>query len=430
MLKIKNYILLVALSLPFFMGCAFAQENTYQGPGFDCAKARTFAEKTICSDAKLSKQDWQLFETYYAVQKPLVGKPYANLINTQHIFLKKRNRCKDNRSCIAKVTSTRIDQLKTLYGKQISTNCSYEDKEYSRSWGVSADEGFNFGLKIQKIVKAKDLQALFALIDGELKIDEGQGSIGDKKFDDLFPPDWRREILLDKPSCSPSFRLGYNKIFYDKDPQASSDGTWKIIAINDALVSIVNRSNRAWIYKGKTLTVDCFTTPSLSGDLYDFYVSTYIEDKNINISFIDAKKFIGRFVGKQVPIEPVPSPWDTTKYINLAVNIKKCTATSKASSDKDDRATYIVINSIPRHFCKTLVPNLADNCRQLRLITVDNDCGGSMGCNVNTGIYGIVDDPKTKETYVVPLANLGTLNDALNFVDELEKGTPTGGSQN
>lgn len=84
------------------------QATAVQAASFDCSKASTKIEKTICSDTELSKLDGDLSEIYQsALQKELQIKTVRY---DQKEWLKIRNGCLD-RDCIKEAYVSRIAQL-------------------------------------------------------------------------------------------------------------------------------------------------------------------------------------------------------------------------------------------------------------------------------------------------------------------------------
>lgn len=80
------------------------------GAGFNCAKAGTWVEKTICADAQLSQLDEQLMTTY---KKALSTKADSSAVKTaQRSWLQSvRNACQDV-ACLKQAYSTRLAELK------------------------------------------------------------------------------------------------------------------------------------------------------------------------------------------------------------------------------------------------------------------------------------------------------------------------------
>lgn len=77
--------------------------------GFDCAKARTIVEKTICADDELSQFDDAMASSYRsALQK--AGKDAAFVRRAQKEWLSERNRCAD-RGCFVASYAFRLWQL-------------------------------------------------------------------------------------------------------------------------------------------------------------------------------------------------------------------------------------------------------------------------------------------------------------------------------
>lgn len=94
--------LLVALTAFFVSSSAFAVS-------FDCTKASTFAEKTICSDPLLRKLDDALSSNYKAMLGADLGGPVENLRIDQRKWIANRNKC-TTRECLVATYRERIDE--------------------------------------------------------------------------------------------------------------------------------------------------------------------------------------------------------------------------------------------------------------------------------------------------------------------------------
>lgn len=86
------------------------QQATW-APSFDCAKASTVAEKTICADPLLGKFDGALSENYKYMLASDIGDGARNdLKATQKKWLAERNKCTDSQ-CLATSYRKRIDEV-------------------------------------------------------------------------------------------------------------------------------------------------------------------------------------------------------------------------------------------------------------------------------------------------------------------------------
>ncbi len=90
--------------------------------GFDCKKASTPTEKTICSDKSLSLLDEAMRASYdyvlngYKFGYPVYSKSQIETIEKalkkeQRVFIKNRETCKNNTSCIREKTDKQINTL-------------------------------------------------------------------------------------------------------------------------------------------------------------------------------------------------------------------------------------------------------------------------------------------------------------------------------
>ncbi len=104
----------LVLLLCFVAAPALAQP----APSFDCTKARTAPEKTICGDFSLSWQDNQLNRLYGDVRQLLAESARTVLRDEQRAWVAKRNACGASGDCIGKLSSQRLMALSTLVKPQ------------------------------------------------------------------------------------------------------------------------------------------------------------------------------------------------------------------------------------------------------------------------------------------------------------------------
>jgi uncharacterized protein YecT (DUF1311 family) len=79
-------------------------------PSFDCAKASTQVEKTICADAALSQLDAALSANYRSKATFKLGKNQTRFIADQRAWLKQRNTCQ-TADCLRESYTLRIGQI-------------------------------------------------------------------------------------------------------------------------------------------------------------------------------------------------------------------------------------------------------------------------------------------------------------------------------
>ena len=92
------------------------------------------------------------------------------------------------------------------FGKEKSvSNCSNRDREYAKFWDnyYDSEDAYEFGRKIKKLVKERNLEGLFTLVDGELISGPRKQFIKGKKFSDIFSNQWRNNLLASDSPCSP-----------------------------------------------------------------------------------------------------------------------------------------------------------------------------------------------------------------------------------
>ncbi len=82
---------------------------------FDCAKSKSIVEKTICSDFNLSAYDKSVSQAWLLAKKQATDagdkKLAASLNSTQKSWLLQRDKCRDDKDCLADTMQKRIDEL-------------------------------------------------------------------------------------------------------------------------------------------------------------------------------------------------------------------------------------------------------------------------------------------------------------------------------
>ncbi len=93
-----------------FTSVALISLQSY-GASFDCAKASTTIEKTICSDALIGQLDEALGENYKSMSFANIGDgAVRDLKATQKKWMAERNKCED-RKCLVNSYRKRIDEI-------------------------------------------------------------------------------------------------------------------------------------------------------------------------------------------------------------------------------------------------------------------------------------------------------------------------------
>jgi uncharacterized protein len=83
-----------------------------QAASFDCAKAQTKDEKAICADQGLNDQDVEMAVLYRQL-KPLLGMgARGDMEDTQVAWLKRREACGEDRTCLNNAYEDRLRQLR------------------------------------------------------------------------------------------------------------------------------------------------------------------------------------------------------------------------------------------------------------------------------------------------------------------------------
>ncbi|MEQ1066430.1 lysozyme inhibitor LprI family protein [Acinetobacter sp. XH1741] len=101
-----------ALSLAFLSGMTFTY--SVQAASFSCDAAKTKTELSICKNRSLNDADVKMVTTYQIVLHALPMGGRDSQKDTQQQWLKKRNACAANVSCISKAYQQRQQQLDSI----------------------------------------------------------------------------------------------------------------------------------------------------------------------------------------------------------------------------------------------------------------------------------------------------------------------------
>ena len=82
-------------------------------PSFDCARAVAPSARTICGSAPLAQLDAEMAAAYVAAKVGLPAAEQAKVTVEQHEWLRRRNACGADASCLERTLTERLGQLQT-----------------------------------------------------------------------------------------------------------------------------------------------------------------------------------------------------------------------------------------------------------------------------------------------------------------------------
>ncbi len=172
----------------------------------------------------------------------------------------------------------------------------------------------------------------------------------------------------------------------------------------------------AWKIDNKYLTPNCFVYMSLSGDNYEEFFDTYIE--NVPNTWNDPRFHdfyinIGTYLNKEVPLNhTIKTGWSGNPEMSLTKQLEGCLSDKPETYIK--RTTkyggwefvekYEVIKSFDLKIGKELAPHINKNFESIKQVTLTQDGGGSIGAQRHSAIYGVLE--LNGEKVILPLKNL------------------------
>jgi len=82
---------------------------------FDCRKAETPDERTICSHPGLNDSDVEMATTYKLLAGLMAMGARGALQDSQQDFLTRRHACADDLACLQQAYKTRLEELQAIY---------------------------------------------------------------------------------------------------------------------------------------------------------------------------------------------------------------------------------------------------------------------------------------------------------------------------
>ena len=313
-----------------------------------------------------------------------------------------------------------------------SNECSKEDHDYAEVWDnyYVPEDARAFGLKIQRLVRNKDLQGMFSLVEGELQNGPRKSFVASKSFQEVFDDSWVSVVSLGEAPCSPvgwrGFMLGNGMIWYNK-----SKSGWNIFSIHGAVQETVEKPLLGWTINKKIVHPFCFNRPWMSGDNFEEFAEVFAID-DLGQFFKTPGRFMGNLISDFASIKP---SWCSSfdgecENIALVAQLKQCSAGDFDFEDRDGSVwikdssegydveyEYKILRELNSSRCSKLAPDIGVECKKSYLLSIGDYSGGSMGWDISYGIYGFFDLVNLGPS-IVPLMFFPNKNEALNFLDE------------
>ena len=177
-----------------------------------------------------------------------------------------------------------------------------------------------------------------------------------------------------------------------------------------------------WKIDNKTVHPKCLAYQWYSGDNFEEFAEQFKIDDYAD--FIEnTGNYFGNYITNYDPIKPDWCDEDKCK-ISLIRKLENCSEPLIVDADKPniieaDDLRYTVVDKEIED-CSSFASHFPNPINECKLISIYEDTGGSMGSYRSYGIYGISEMPDTGSN-IIPLKFFNKFNDALNFLDKLEK---------
>ena len=86
---------------------------------FDCRRAGTATERTICGNLGLNDRDVRMAQLYDIVRRLVPMGTRGAIMDRQTVWLRERNRCGGDRTCIGQAYDRRIRELNRVLEERV-----------------------------------------------------------------------------------------------------------------------------------------------------------------------------------------------------------------------------------------------------------------------------------------------------------------------
>jgi uncharacterized protein len=113
-------------------------------PSFDCGRATTPTERRICESPELAGLDIAISQTYAAVKVDLQPDDQSRLLAEQRAWWQRRNKCEADSSCLERVMTERLSQLRTQQASTARQTSSRSATSSAPSAGITSTDRDGF----------------------------------------------------------------------------------------------------------------------------------------------------------------------------------------------------------------------------------------------------------------------------------------------
>lgn len=100
-------------------GLLFVLAPAAQAASFDCGRARTATERAICDSRPLNDRDVRMVVLYDIVRRVVPMGMRGAQMDRQAAWLRERNRCGADRTCLTRAYDRRIGELNRLLEERV-----------------------------------------------------------------------------------------------------------------------------------------------------------------------------------------------------------------------------------------------------------------------------------------------------------------------
>lgn len=101
------------------VGAALSLPSTASAASFDCRRAATSTERTICANLGLNDRDVRMAQLYDIVRHLVPMGSRGAIMDRQTVWIRERNRCGGNVSCIGQSYDRRIRELNRVLEERV-----------------------------------------------------------------------------------------------------------------------------------------------------------------------------------------------------------------------------------------------------------------------------------------------------------------------